>query len=106
VADVDREIVRALETMLTMNGYGVVKAYNGLESLDALQNNNIQIIILDIMMPKLDGLSATIKIRQEKNIPIIILSAKSEDSAKTIGLTMGQMTMSVSPLISRNCWPG
>lgn len=89
VVDDDKEIANAIDKLLTMEGYDVVKAYNGLEALDALISNNIQLILLDIMMPKLDGLSTTLKIREKKNIPIIILSAKSEDSDKILGLSMG-----------------
>ncbi|TJX14557.1 response regulator transcription factor [Tissierella creatinini] len=89
VVDDDKEIANAIDKLLTMEGYEVVKAYNGLEALDALVVNNIQLILLDVMMPKLDGLSTTMKIREKKNIPIIILSAKSEDSDKILGLSMG-----------------
>jgi DNA-binding response OmpR family regulator len=89
VVDDDREIVKAMEKLLTIEGYEVVKAYDGLEAMEVLVNHNIQLIILDIMMPKLDGLSATMKIREKRNIPIIILSAKSEDSDKILGLSMG-----------------
>ena len=80
VADDDREIAGAIEKLLLMEGFEVVKAYNGMEALDALVSNKVQLIILDIMMPKLDGLSTMMKIRDSKNIPIILLSAKSEDS--------------------------
>lgn len=89
VVDDDREIARAIEKNLKMEGYEVVKAYNGLEALDALVSTNIQLILLDVMMPKLDGLSTTMKIRESKNIPIIIISAKSDDSDKILGLSMG-----------------
>lgn len=89
VVDDDKEIANALDKLLTLEGYEVVKAYNGLEALDALVQNDIQLILLDVMMPKLDGLSTTLKIREQKNIPIIILSAKSEDSDKILGLSMG-----------------
>lgn len=89
VVDDDKEIANAIEKLLLMEGYEVIKAYNGIEALDALVTNNVQLIILDVMMPKLDGLSATMKIREKQNIPIIILSAKSEDSDKILGLSMG-----------------
>lgn len=89
VVDDDKEIAKAIEKLLSIEGYEVIKAYNGLEALDAVVSNNIQLILLDIMMPKLDGLSTTLKIRERKNIPIIILSAKSEDSDKILGLSMG-----------------
>lgn len=89
VVDDDKEIANAIDKLLAIEGYEVVKAYNGLEALDALVINNIQLILLDVMMPRLDGLSTTMKIREKKNIPIIILSAKSEDSDKILGLSMG-----------------
>ena len=89
VVDDDKEIAAAIGKLLSIEGYEVIKAYNGLEALDALVSNNIQLILLDVMMPKLDGLSTTLKIREKKNIPIIILSAKSEDSDKILGLSMG-----------------
>lgn len=90
VVDDDREIVKAIDKLLTLEGYEVLKAYNGVEAMEALTAvNDIHLILLDIMMPKLDGLSATMNIRQKKNIPIILLSAKSEDSDKILGLSMG-----------------
>jgi len=89
VVDDDREISNALEKLLVREDYEVSKAYNGLDALDMVMTESIQLILLDIMMPKLDGLSATLKIREKKNIPIIILSAKSEDSDKILGLSMG-----------------
>jgi DNA-binding response OmpR family regulator len=89
VVDDDKEIANAIDKLLTMEGYEVIKAYNGMEALDALVVNNVHLILLDVMMPKLDGLSTTLKIREKKNIPIIILSAKSEDSDKILGLSMG-----------------
>jgi DNA-binding response OmpR family regulator len=89
VCDDDKAIVDALEIYLKQEKYGVVKAYNGAEALKVLSEQKIHLILLDIMMPKLDGLSATIKIREEQNIPIIILSAKSEDYDKITGLNVG-----------------
>lgn len=89
VVDDDREIVNAIAINLGNEGYEVFTAYDGLQALDIINSHNIQLIILDVMMPRLDGLSATLKIREEKNIPIIILSAKSEDSDKILGLSMG-----------------
>lgn len=89
VVDDDKEIVRAIERLLILEGYEVEVAYDGMQAMEALEKNSIQLILLDVMMPKLDGLSATLKIREKKNIPIIILSAKSEDSDKILGLTMG-----------------
>lgn len=89
VVDDDKEIAGAIEKLLSLEGYEVVKAYNGMQALDIVVTNNIQLILLDVMMPKLDGLSTMMKIRENKNIPIIILSAKSEDSDKILGLSMG-----------------
>lgn len=89
VADDDREIVRAIKRLLEMEGYHVLSAYNGLDALEQLIENEVHLIILDIMMPKLDGLSAMMKIRENKNIPILLLSAKTEESDKVLGLSMG-----------------
>ena len=89
VADDDREIAGAIEKLLAMEGYEVIKAYNGMEALDMMVSHQVNLIILDIMMPRLDGLSTMMKIRDSKNIPIILLSAKSEDSDKILGLSMG-----------------
>lgn len=89
VTDDDKDIVNAISKVLEKEGYKIYKAYNGLEALDVLIQNEIHLIIIDIMMPKLDGLSAMMKIRATKNIPIIVLSAKSEDSDKILGLSMG-----------------
>ena len=89
VADDDREIVKAIRKLLEMEGYRVLSAYNGLDALEVLVENEVHLIILDIMMPKLDGLSALMKIRENKNIPILLLSAKTEESDKVLGLSMG-----------------
>lgn len=89
VVDDDKAIVNAIAKLLSDEGLEIVKAYNGVEALDAVMANDIQLILIDVMMPKLDGLSALMKIRQTKNIPIIVLSAKSEDSDKILGLSMG-----------------
>ena len=89
VCDDDREIVEAIDIYLTQEGYRVLKAYDGLEALEVLKNNEVHLLVIDVMMPKLDGLRATLKIRQESSIPIIILSAKSEDADKILGLNVG-----------------
>ena len=90
VVDDDRDIVRAIATLLELEGFNVIKAYDGLDALDKLaENQNIALILIDIMMPKLDGLSAMMKIRTSRNIPILVLSAKSEDTDKVLGLSMG-----------------
>ena len=89
VVDDDKEIVESIEIYLRNEGYKVFKAYDGLEALDILTNEEIHLILMDIMMPKLDGIKATIKIRQENNIPIILVSAKGEDTDKILGLNIG-----------------
>ncbi len=89
VCDDDKEIVEAIEIYLTHQGYQVFKAYNGLEALELMEKEEIKLVIIDIMMPKMDGLQATMKIRESKNIPVIMLSAKAEDTDKIIGLNMG-----------------
>ena len=89
VVDDDKEIVESIEIFLRNEGYNVYKAYNGVEALDILVNKEVHLILMDIMMPKLDGIKATIKIREEKNIPIILVSAKSEDTDKIVGLNIG-----------------
>ena len=89
VVDDDKEIVESIEIFLRNEGYNVYKAYNGVEALDILVNKEVHLILMDIMMPKLDGIKATIKIREEKNIPIILVSAKSEDMDKIMGLNIG-----------------
>ena len=89
VVDDDREIVGAIKKRLEMEGFFVLTAYDGLEAMDLLMEQYIHLLIIDVMMPKMDGLSATMKIRESKNIPIIILSAKTEESDKILGLSMG-----------------
>lgn len=89
VCDDDREIVEAIEIYLSKEGYNVIKADDGLEAIEILKKEDIQLLLIDVMMPRLDGLRATLKIREKSGIPIIILSAKSEDSDKVIGLDVG-----------------
>lgn len=89
VVDDDQKIARAIAINLENEGYEAVCVHDGMEALEILTQRNIHLIILDVMMPRLDGLSATLKIREKKNIPIIILSAKSEDTDKILGLSMG-----------------
>ncbi len=89
VVDDDPEIVNAIAINLQNEGYRVLKSFDGLQALDMINTEDVHLIILDVMMPKLDGLSTMLKIRAEKNIPIIILSAKSEDTDKILGLSMG-----------------
>lgn len=101
VCDDDREIVEAIEIYLSQEGYKVLKAYDGEEALKVLDRENVDLLIIDVMMPKLDGIRATLKIREKKNMPIIILSAKSEDADKILGLNVGAddyMTKPFNPL--------
>ena len=89
VCDDDKEIVEAIEIYLQQEGFHVLKAYDGEEALEILKNNEVHLLIMDVMMPKLDGIRATLKIRENSSIPIIILSAKSEDADKILGLNVG-----------------
>ncbi|MBQ7447705.1 MAG: response regulator transcription factor [Eubacterium sp.] len=89
VCDDEKEIVDAIEIYLKPEGYQILKAYDGIDALDKLHENNVDLLILDVMMPKMDGIRATLKIREEYNIPIIILSAKTEDTDKIVGLNVG-----------------
>lgn len=89
VVDDEKEICNAIEIYLKREGYNVYKAYDGIEALEVLGENNIHLILLDVMMPKLDGIKTCLKIREDQNIPIIILSAKSENVDKIIGLNSG-----------------
>lgn len=89
VCDDDRDIVEAIDIYLSKEGYNVIKAYDGVEAMEKLEQEDIQLLIIDVMMPRLDGIRATLKIREKSSIPIIILSAKSEDSDKVIGLDVG-----------------
>lgn len=101
VCDDDKEIVEAIEIYLTQEGYNILKAYDGTEALEILEREEVHLLLLDVMMPKLDGIRATLKIREKNSIPIIILSAKSEDADKILGLNVGAddyVTKPFSPL--------
>ena len=89
VVDDDREIVDSIAIFLRADGYEIEKAYNGLEALDIVMTHTVHLIILDIMMPELDGIKTLLKLRESRNIPVILLSAKSEDADKILGLTAG-----------------
>ena len=89
VCDDDKEIAGAIEIYLRNEGYTVFKAFDGVEALSIARGQQVHLIIMDVMMPKMDGVQATMKIREEKNIPIIMLSAKSEDYDKITGLNVG-----------------
>lgn len=101
VCDDDKAIVEAISIYLEQEGYELLKAYDGVEAVEVLRNQSVDLLIIDIMMPKLDGIRATLKIREENPLPIIILSAKSEDADKILGLNVGAddyVTKPFSPL--------
>lgn len=89
VCDDEKDIVAALKIYLSSENYNVFEAYSGKEAIDVVNSNNIHLILMDIMMPLMDGISATAKLREYTNIPIILLTAKSEDSDKVLGLNIG-----------------
>lgn len=89
ICDDDKEIVDAIEIYLQQEGYQIYKAYDGEQAIKVLKETNIQLLIIDIMMPRLDGIHAALKIREFSSVPIIFLSAKSEDTDKILGLNMG-----------------
>lgn len=89
VVDDNKEIVYSISELLKYEGYEVVKAYDGMEALKAMEEQNIDLILLDVMMPKMNGLSALMKLREKSRIPVLILSAKTEESDKVSGLTLG-----------------
>ena len=89
VCDDDREIVDAIEIYLSQDGHSIFKAFDGKQAIDLLKREEIHLLIMDVMMPKLDGIRATLKIREYSSIPIIMLSAKSEDTDKILGLNIG-----------------
>lgn len=97
IVDDDKEIANLIEIYLANEGYQVTKAYNGLEALDVLAERSVQLIILDVMMPKLDGMEVCRQIRSKQNIPILMLSAKGEDMDKILGLTTGADDYMVKP---------
>ena len=89
ICDDERDIVSALKIYLSSEGYNLFEAYTGREAIDIVRKNEIHLILMDIMMPELDGISATAKLREECNVPIILLTAKSEDTDKVLGLNVG-----------------
>ena len=89
VVDDNKEIVDSLGKLLELEGYGIITAYDGMEALEKLENNHVDLILLDVMMPRLNGLSALMKIRENYKIPAIILSAKTEERDKVSGLVLG-----------------
>lgn len=89
VCDDEKDIVSALSIYLKMEGYSVFEASNGIEALDIMKQEEIHLVLMDIMMPKMDGIEAMVKIREISNVPVILLTAKSEDTDKVLGLTVG-----------------
>ncbi|MDO5134983.1 MAG: response regulator transcription factor [Eubacteriales bacterium] len=101
VCDDDKDIVEAIHIYLSQEGHHILKAYDGLEALRLLKSQPVDLLIMDVMMPRMDGIRATLKIREENPLPIIILSAKSEDADKVLGLNVGAddyVTKPFSPL--------
>lgn len=101
IVDDDKEIVESIAIYLKNEGYNVLKAYDGMEALEVMNSSTIHLLLLDVMMPKLDGIKATLEIRENNNIPIILVSARSEDIDKILGLTVGAddyITKPFSPL--------
>lgn len=97
VCDDDKDIVEAIDIYLTQEGYEVLKAYDGDEAIKVLKKNEVDLLIMDVMMPRLDGIRATLKIRENMSLPIIILSAKSEDADKILGLNIGADDYTTKP---------
>lgn len=89
ICDDEKDIVNALKIYLSDANYTLYEAFNGKEALEVIRDNDIHLVLLDIMMPELDGIQAMVKIRETNNVPIILLTAKSEDSDKVLGLTVG-----------------
>ena len=89
ICDDDKDIVNALKIYLSDPSYNILKAYDGMEALGIIETQEIHLVLMDIMMPKLDGISAMVKIREKSNVPVILITAKSEDSDKILGLNVG-----------------
>ena len=106
VVDDNREIVDSLGKLLAIEGYEILTACDGIEALDKMETEKVDLILLDVMMPRLNGLSALMKIREKHNIPAIILSAKTEESDKVSGLSLGADAYIEKRTIRRNFWRG
>lgn len=89
ICDDDKEIVEAVEIYLSQEGYDIFRAYDGVEALDVIKNNDIQLLIIDVMMPRMDGIHTVLELRKTSSIPVIFLSAKTEDADKILGLNVG-----------------
>lgn len=103
VCDDEKDIVSALKIYLMADGYQVFEAYNGKEALEVLKEQDIHLVLMDIMMPEMDGIAAMVKIRETSNVPVILLTAKSEDTDKVLGLTVGATIISPNRLIRLKC---
>ena len=101
VCDDEKDIVSALEIYLTADGYQVFTAYNGRQAVDILNKEEIHLVLMDIMMPEMNGISAMVKIREKSNVPVILLTAKSEDTDKILGLTVGADDYVIKPFRTR-----
>ena len=89
ICDDEKDIISALEIYLKSDGYHVLKAYNGMEAVEIMKNEQVHLVLMDIMMPEMDGIEAMVKIRELSNVPVILLTAKGEDTDKVLGLTVG-----------------
>ena len=89
ICDDEKDIVQALEIYLSAEGYTILPAYNGKQALQVIKNNEVHLVLMDIMMPEMDGITAMAKLREESNVPVILLTAKSEDTDKILGLNVG-----------------
>ena len=99
ICDDERDIVNALKIYLNDSNYALHEAYNGREALQVMEREEIQLVLMDVMMPEMDGIETMVKIREKSNVPVILLTAKSEDSDKILGLNVGRTIISQSPLI-------
>ena len=106
VCDDEKDIVSALKIYLTSDGYDVLCAYNGDEALELMEHNTVHLVLMDIMMPKTDGLTALSLLREKYNTPVIFTTAKSEDSDIVLGLNLGADDYITKPLIRWSCWHG
>lgn len=89
ICDDEKDIVSALKIYLESDGYNTFSAYTGKQALEILENNDVHLVLMDIMMPEMDGISAMVKLREKSNVPVILLTAKSEDTDKVLGLNVG-----------------
>ena len=89
ICDDEKDIVSALKIYLSAEGYGTIEAKNGREALELLSKHEIHLVLMDVMMPEVDGITATARLRESRNIPVILLTAKSEDTDKVLGLNIG-----------------